>query len=54
MSDETRRKVENARERLLDAVEDLAALGWKADAILAETHHALSVAVDDGLLESAR
>lgn len=46
-------KIDLARERLLDAVEDLAQFGWDAEKIRTELEHALTVAVDDGLLESA-
>lgn len=45
-------KTEIAREHLLDAIEDLAELGWNADQIRSECQHALEVAVDDGVLES--
>lgn len=43
-------KIEVAREGLLDAVEDLAELGWDEDQIRDEFEHALVAARDDGLL----
>lgn len=45
----TEHKIDTARESLLDAVEDLASLGWDESKIRAEVDNAITVAEDDGL-----
>jgi hypothetical protein len=47
----TERKIEAAKERLLDAVEELAELGWNEDRITGECAYACEIARDDGVLK---